>query len=400
MYRPLTLFIGLRYIFGKNKDNFGRFISWLSMIGLMLGALALIVVLSVMNGLEQQMQNSILRFLPQAIVTNDQEQIDPKIDKKILLTSLSGVYSISPLVTGNVILQSAKNLAVTQMMGISPYADEPMAPFMFFGSLHTLKPHEYGIVIGSTLAEQLQLNIGDHVRVIATNVSKITPIGRIPNQRVFVVQGVFSVNKDINQSLVFVNIDDAAKLIGLPGGYISGWRLILNDPLSIESLIQQPLPKDLHFNDWRAERGELFAAIKLEKKMMGLLISLIVIVAAFNIITSLSLVVMEKQGEVAILKTQGFTQTGLMRIFMLQGATAGIVGTLIGTLMGVFITHHLNALMNYFHVSIAGIVLPTRIDPLQVFIIVITLITVALLVTVYPAWYAAKTAPAEALRYE
>lgn len=400
MYRPLTLFIGLRYIFGKNSDHFGRFVSWLSMVGLMLGSMALIIVLSVMNGLEQQMQTSILRFIPQAVVTTQMNRLNPVHDNKESLNHLVGVTAISPLITGDVILQSQKSVAITQLMGIDPNEDDPVAPFIISGTLAELREGEYPILLGASLAAQLQLAVGDKIRLFTIEANKFTPIGRIPNQRLFTVVGFFAVNKDIDQSLAFVNINDAAKLFNYTDNTISGWRLILADPLSIEQLVNQRLPPYLHFNDWRTQRGELFTAIKLEKKMMGLFISLIVIIAAFNIITSLSLLIMEKQAEIAILKTQGLTNIRLMIIFILQGAIAGIVGTMIGTLIGVLIAAHLSAIMTFFHLSIAGISMPTRINPHQIMIITTSLIGISLLATLYPSIRASKTQPAEALRYE
>lgn len=400
MYRPLVLFISIRYILGKNKDSFGRFIAFLSMLGLMLGAIALIVVLSVMNGLERQMEQSILRFLPQAIVTTAHNQLDPILYPKTSLSGLKGVTSITPLVTGTVILQSSQNLAVVQLMGVLPGKREPISPFIYIGNLADLRPNQYGIIIGATLAEQLHVAVGDSLRLITTNTSKITLIGQIPNQRIFTVRGIFSVNNDINQSLIFANLDDAAKLFSLPKGQITGWRLYLQDPLAIADVAAQPLTGSLQITDWRQDRGELFTAIKLEKKTMGLLISLIVIVAAFNIITSLSLVVIEKQREVAILKTQGISQHGIMIIFILQGAMAGIIGTVLGTGLGIFLTRHLDVILKILPLSVAGIGLPVQIDFWQVSVIMAVLIALALITTLYPAWKAAKIFPAETLRYE
>lgn len=400
MYRPLALFIGLRYIYGKNTDSFGRFVAWLSMIGLLLGAMALIIVLSVMNGLEGQMQASILRFFPQAMVTTDQHRLDADLYPATLFSHIPNVNHITSLVTSEAILQSSNAITVSQLMGINPEQFEPISEHISIGQLSDLQPGKYQIIIGSSMAEQLQVGIGDQVRIMVPTASQLTPMGRIPSQRLFTVVGIFYANNDINYSLFYANQLDVAKLMHLPSNSITGWRLFLDHPLDIEQVVKQPLPVKLLFKDWRESRGELFAAVKLEKKMMGLLISLIVIVAVFNIITSLGLLVMEKESEVAILKTLGLTSYGIMRIFMIQGASSGIIGTLIGSLLGITIALNINFIMNILGLSAVGIMLPASLDFTQIIFIIFSLIAISILATVYPAWRAARTQPAEALRYE
>jgi lipoprotein-releasing system permease protein len=400
MYRPLALFIGLRYAYGKNTDSFGRFVGWLSMIGLMLGAMALIIVLSIMNGLEGQMQASILRFFPQAILTTDKHRVDPTLYPATLFTNMPNVNHITSLVTSEAILQSPNAITVSQLIGINPEQFEPISQYISVGELADLQSGQYRIIIGRSMAEQLQVDIGDQVRVMVPSASQLTPMGRIPSQRLFTVAGIFHVNNDINVSLFYANQTDVAKLMHLPKDYITGWRLFLDHPLEIEQIVKQPLPENMMIKDWRESRGELFAAVKLEKKMMGLLISLIVIVAVFNIITSLGLFVMEKEGEVAILKTLGLSSQHIMRIFMVQGASSGIIGTVIGSLLGITIALNINFIMKYLGLSMAGIRLPATLEPTQIALIVFSLIAISILATVYPAWRAAKTQPAEALRYE
>lgn len=400
MYRPLSLFIGLRYIYGNSTDRFGRFVSWLSMIGLMLGSIALIIVLSVMNGFEREMQNSILRFIPQAQITTANNRISPDQYPAEQFLTLKGVNHITPLVTGSIVLQGPNSLMVSTLLGVNPEDSDPIASSVYQGQWSDLTAGQYNIIIGRTLANQLGLDIGDQVRVMVTNASQVTPVGRIPNQRLFTVAGIFSINSDINQSLVYVNQQDAARLMRYPAGTITSWRIFVDNPLDIVSMTSQSLPDGLQFKDWREQRGELFQAIKLEKNMMGLLISLIVIVAAFNIITSLGLLVMEKQGEVAILKTQGLTRRRIMMIFVIQGASSGVIGTLFGSIIGLTIALNLNEIMSTLGLSLSGILLPSLVNPGQIVIIVLSLIALSLLATLYPAWRAAKTQPADALRYE
>lgn len=400
IFRPLAFYIGLRYVYGQKTDGFGRFVSWLSMIGILLGSLGLILVLSVMNGLEDQMQNSILKFLPQAQITTSQGRVNVNNTPSTPFEKLKGVVHVTELVTSDVVLQSEHSITVSTLMGIKPNEGDPITDFIYSGSISDLQAGKYNVILGQTLANQLGVSVGDKIRLMVTDASQVTPVGRIPSQRLFNVAGLFSVNHDINQALIYVNQYDAKNLLRYPADTITSWRLFLEKPLKIAEVTNTPLPKGLQFKDWRVKRGELFQAIKMEKNVMGLLISLIVIVAAFNIITSLSLLVMEKQGEVAILKTQGLSRFQIMSIFMIQGATSGVIGTILGSVLGLLLAYYLNEIMQALGLSFAGIKLPSLIEPTQIVFIIIGLLMLSLLSTLYPAYRAAKIQPAEALRYE
>lgn len=187
-----------------------------------------------------------------------------------------------------------------------------------------LEPGKYNVILGEQLASQLGVNRGDQIRVMVPSASQFTPMGRIPSQRLFNVIGTFAANSEVDGYEMLVNIEDASRLMRYPAGNITGWRLWLDEPLKVDSLSQQKLPEGSKWQDWRDRKGELFQAVRMEKNMMGLLLSLIVAVAAFNIITSLGLMVMEKQGEVAILQTQGLTPRQIMMVFMVQGPALGL----------------------------------------------------------------------------
>lgn len=400
MFHPLSLFIGLRYAYSKKSDSFGRFVSWLSMIGIMLGSIGLIVIMSVMNGFENEMQKNILLYLPQAQITADNNQLSTEQYPLSSLPNLNQTETVVPLVTSEIILQSAKSLSLSTMIGVDPNQYDPITDRIYWGQLASLQSGEYNIIIGGNLAESLDVTVGDSVRLIAPEVSQITPVGRLPSQRIFTVSGIFSVNRDIEQSVVYLNINDAAKLMHYPANTITSWRLFLNNPLDIDAVVANPLPDGLHFNDWRSVRGELFQAIKMEKNVMGLLISLIVIVATFNIITSLSLLVMEKQNEIAILKTQGLSRNKIMMIFIIQGASSGVIGTVFGCSIGLLIAFNLSGIMSTLGLTFSGIRLPSDVDSNQVIIVFLALLMLSIIATLYPAYRAAKTQPAEALRYE
>ncbi|WP_456309342.1 lipoprotein-releasing ABC transporter permease subunit LolC [Serratia proteamaculans] len=399
MYQPVALFIGLRYMRGRGSDRFGRFVSWLSAIGITLGVMALVTVLSVMNGLEHELEKNTLGLMPQALITSDTGSINPQQLPASSL-HLSGVSRVTSLTTGEVVMQSARSVGVGVMLGITPDEADPLTPYLVSVRQQQLESGQYNVIIGEQLAGQLGVKRGDQVRLMVPSASQFTPMGRIPSQRLFTIIGTFASNSDVDGYQILVNQQDASRLMRYPAGNITGWRLWLDKPLQVDSVSQQTLPKGLVWKDWRERKGELFQAVKMEKNMMGLLLSLIVAVAAFNIVTSLGLLIMEKQGEVAILQTQGLTRRQIVAVFMVQGATAGIVGALLGALLGVLLASQLNNLMPVIGAFLDGAALPVEISLTQVATITLTAIVVALLSTLYPSWRAAAVQPAEALRYE
>ena len=399
MYQPVALFIGLRYMRGRAADRFGRFVSWLSTIGITLGVMALVTVLSVMNGFERELQNNILGLMPQALITSPKGSINPQQLPAESL-KLQGVSRVAPLTTGDVVLQSPRSVAVGVMLGIDPAKDDPLTPYLVNVRQADLTAGQYNVILGEQLAGQLGVKRGDQLRLMVPSASQFTPMGRLPSQRLFNVIGTFAANSEVDGYQMLVNIQDASRLMRYPAGNITGWRLWLNEPLKVDVLSQQTLPAGTEWKDWRERKGELFEAVRMEKNMMGLLLSLIVAVAAFNIITSLGLMVMEKQGEVAILQTQGLTPRQIMAVFMVQGASAGIIGALLGAALGALLASQLNNLMPIIGALLDGAALPVAIEPLQVVGIALAAMAIALLSTLYPSWRAAATQPAEALRYE
>lgn len=399
MYQPVALFIGLRYMRGRASDRFGRFVSWLSTIGITLGVMALVTVLSVMNGFERDLENNILGLMPQALVTSTQGSINPQQVPAAQFEHLAGVKSVTPLTTGNAVLQSAHSVAVGVIIGVNPDEKDPLSPYLNGATQQALQPGQYNVILGDQLAGQLGVKRGKKLRIMVPSASQFTPMGRIPSQRVFNVVGTFSANSEVDQYQMLMNQQDASRLMRYPLGNITGWRIYMDKPLAIDALVSQPLAKGLIWKDWRERKGELFQAVKMEKNMMGLLLSLIIAVAAFNIITSLSLLVMEKQGEVAILQTQGLTRAQIMSVFMVQGASAGIIGALLGAVLGVVFASQINVIPGLGEM-LAGGSLPVDINIPQVVLIAVVAMLLALLSTLYPSWRAAAVNPAEALRYE
>ncbi|MGP1947190.1 MAG: lipoprotein-releasing ABC transporter permease subunit LolC [Arsenophonus sp. NC-PG7-MAG3] len=400
MSQSVIFYISLRYMRGQTSDRFDRFVSSLSTIGIALGIMALITVTAVMNGFEHSLQQSILTYMPQVILTTHKGNLNPSQYPAKNITYLQGIENIAPIVESDVILQSKQNMGLAVMIGVDETSTEPLLNHLQDVNSSVLTAGSYHVILGLKLAKQLNLRRGDQLRLIIPSVSQLTPIGRIPSQRLFTVAGFFATQGEADNSELLVNQIDAARLMRYPIGNITGWRLYLNAPLTVDSLCQQALPAGMIWQDWRERKGEFFQAVKMEKNMMGLLLSLIIAVAAFNIVTSLSLLVMEKESEGGILQTLGLKRSQIMAIFILQGAATGIIGSIIGTLLGLFITSQLNIIMPMLGLLAKGIELPISIDPSRIMLIALSSIAISLLATLYPSWRAASIQPAEALRYE
>lgn len=402
MFHPVSLFIGLRYLRGRSGDRFSRFVSYMSTAGITVGVMSLVTVLSVMNGFEAQLKDRILGVLPQAVVSSHDGKTKRSEQAPEFVQQLSPHYAPTPIVRSEAVLQSAFQLSVGYLIGIEPSQDDPINNHLIAGRLAQLEAGQYQIFLGHSLARSMNVSIGDKVRLMVTSASQFTPLGRIPSQRNFTVAGMFNTGSDIDSQLIVAHIEDTARLLRLPKETISGWRLYFDDPFDVSEVASKPLPEGWQWSDWRAQRGELFQAVKMEKNMMGLMLGLIVAVAAFNIISALIMVVMEKQSEVAILKTQGMKNYNIMAIFMVQGASSGIIGSLVGGAAGVLLSHNLNRLLESAGIALFsfGGSLPIVIQPVQIVAVVLLAVLLSLLATLYPSYRASSVKPAEALRYE
>ncbi len=407
MFHPVSAYIGLRYLKGRSGDKFSRFVSYMSTAGISIGVLSLVTVLSVMNGFEGQLKQKILGVLPQAVISQAEDKTPMSATPPAFLHNIPHVEDISPIVRSEAIIQSPSKLSAGLMVGIEPREQDPIAKRMMMGQVSQLTPGSYHVFLGHTLARTLKVNVGSKVRLMVTNASQFTPLGRIPSQRNFTVAGIFNTGSDVDGMLMVTNIEDAGRLLRYSKNSISGWRLFFDDPFVVADLSQQVsenklLPEKWYWSDWRDQRGELFQAVRMEKNMMGLMLGLIIAVAAFNIISALIMVVMEKQSEVAILKTQGMSNHQILAIFMVQGASSGVIGALVGGLLGTLLAANLNNVMDALGLSLfaPGTELPVVIEPLQIVVVIILAIGLSLLATLFPSYRAASVKPAEALRYE
>lgn len=397
----VSLFIALRYWRAKSADRFGRLVTNLASAGIMLGVMALIIVLSVMNGLENHQKQQILSNIPHAIIMKKDGNFSVDNIHAALpdLTTNPDINNITPINTTNAIYQTAKGVSAGTVIGVQHPTDDQLLSHLDKTQFDSLLPTgEFKLIIGSQLAEKLDVKIGDKVRLMLTENSQYTPFGRVPAQRLFTVSDIYFSTNEVSGYETFANLADIGRLMRIKPENVQGVRLFLNDPFHITEL-SKTFPEDQwQITDWRTQKGEFFQAVRMEKNMMGLLISLIIVVAVSNIITSLSLMVVDKQGEIAILQTQGLTKRQVRWIFILQGCLVGVVGTMIGTVLGVLITLNLGKILNL--INPMGVSLPTEINVIQIAIIVLFSLGLALLSTIYPAYRASKVEPAEALRYE
>jgi lipoprotein-releasing system permease protein len=402
MFHPVSTFIGLRYLRGRSGDRFSRFVSYMSTAGITIGVMSLVTVLSVMNGFEAQLKGRILGVLPQAIVSQTDGKTERLEQAPEFIRQLSDAAHPEPIVQSEAVLQSASQLSAGLLIGIKPSEHDPIEQHLIAGRLENLQAGKYQIFIGHTLARSLDVSIGDKVRLMVTSASQFTPLGRIPSQRLFTVAGIYNTGSDVDGQLMLTHIQDAGKLMRLKPDTMTGWRLFFNDPFVVADLSEQPLPQGWKWQDWRDQRGELFQAVRMEKNMMGLMLGLIIGVAAFNIISALIMVVMEKQSEVAILKTQGMSDRQVLAIFMVQGASSGVIGAVIGGALGGALASNLNAILEAAGVALfsVGGELPVLINPIQITIVVVMAIALSLIATLFPSYRASSVKPAEALRYE
>lgn len=385
------LFIAFRYWRTKSADRFGRLVTNLASLGITLGVMALVIVLSVMNGLENMQKRNLLSHLPHAIIAPQEGHFTQ--NEKLTLPDF--VQKSTAINRANVIIQSQNGIQAGQLIGVTKAEDDPLLDEQAVAE--RLPAGEFKVLIGSQLAHKLNLSTGEKIRLMITENSQYTPMGRIPVQRLFEISGIYPSQSSASEYTLFANLTDVGRLLRIAPEEVQGVRLFLQDPFQVTELAQTFDEAHYQISDWREQKGEFFQAVRMEKNMMGLLISLIIIVAISNIVTSLSLMVVDKQGEIAILQTQGLKKRSVMAIFVFQGAIVGVIGAFIGGGLGVLISHYLDQIVALFNPML---LLPTEISSTQIAVIITSSIGLSLLCTLYPAYRAAKIEPAQALRYE
>lgn len=422
---PYELWIGARYAGltrsrarGSKRDGFVSFVAGTSMVGIALGVAALIVVLSVMNGFQKDVRDRMLSVLPHIEIyvpgVEPLKVLDEWSDLAKQARQSPQVTGVAPFVAAQAMLMRGQDLRGVQVRGIEPVAEKEVSDAgsqMVRGKMTDLKPGSFGIVLGQELADLLQVRIGQTVMMLAP-AANISPAGFTPRMRQFTLVGTFrSGHYEYDSSLAFVDATDAAKMFR--DGGIAGVRLRVTDmhraPEIAQSLIAL-LPRHVAIADWSRNNRTWFAAVQTEKRMMFLILTLIVAVAAFNLLSSLVMAVKDKQSDIAILRSFGATPGEIARIFLVQGALIGVVGTLLGVMGGVAIAFNVDVLVPAIERMIGAQFLPREIyfinalpsDPQlsDITTIGVTSLIMSLLATLYPSWRASRLQPAEVLRHD
>lgn len=415
MFRPLEIYIGLRYLRARRASRFVSFISLVSLLGVAVGVAALIVVLSVMNGFEQELRSRLLNLSAHGVVTAPGGRMTewrPALER---IEATPGVAGAAPFVEAQTMLAHQGRLKGALLRGVDPALEGAVSrveEHLLAGSLQNLQPGSNGLVLGRLLAARLRVGVGDPVTLLLPE-GGAEGTRLVPRMRRFTVVGLFEVGMEEQDGvLALAHIEDAAAARGRPGE-VSGLRVRMEELFAAPRIARElaaTLGPGFEARDWTAENASYFRAVRIEKTMMTIILSLVVAVAAFNIVATLVMVVTDKRAEIAILRTMGFSRGSVMRVFLAQGTAIGAVGTLLGVALGVLLALHVGTLMPALESLFGFNVLPAEVYYItqlpsdlrvhQVVMVSVIAFLLCLLSTVYPSVRAARTEPAEALRYE
>lgn len=415
MFKPLPLYVGLRYTRAKRRNHFISFITIISMLGIALGVTALITVISVMNGFEQELRERILGMTAHATIQGQGSNLENWQSVAAAASENDQVKGFAPFIAAEGMLSFGSQVNGAIIRGVLPKEEPKVSEVgdkMLFGSLDDLKPGKFGIVLGKDLARILGVFQGDKVTLIIPQVN-VTPAGVMPRLKRFTVVGIFEVGMyEYDSTLALMHLDDAARLFQMKG-QVTGVRLKLEDMFKSGSVTRDlidMLPGNYFISDWTREHANFFRAVKMEKTVMFFILMLIVAVAAFNLISTLVMGVVEKEADIAILRTLGASPSTILGIFVVQGIIIGVIGTLIGTAGGVALSLNIESIVPFlehllgFKFLAADVYyiseLPSDLKWNEVFAISSISLVLSLGATLYPAWRGSRIQPAEALRYE
>jgi len=409
------LLVGLRYTRAKRRNHFISFISIASMLGIAVGVWALIVVLSVMNGFQKEVRARILGVVAHVQISGADNRLADWQEVAREASVNQQVTAAAPFVNGQGMLMLGSGVRGVLVRGIAPELEQNVVEIglhMVAGRLASLAPGEFRIVIGSELARYLGARVGDKITLIAPQ-GLVTPAGIVPRLKQFTVTGIFRIDyNEYDSGLALIHLADAQKLYGM-GDAVSGVRLKLKDLFQAREVTRDlfaRLKGDLYISDWTRSNANYFRAVQIEKTMMFIILLLIVLVAAFNSVSTLVMAVTDKQADIAILRTLGASPGGIIKIFIVQGAIIGLLGTFLGVASGIPTALNIDVIVPFLEKLLSVRFLSSEVyyitelpsDLQSADVIAITLVSLVLsfVATLYPSWRAARVNPAEALRYE
>ena len=415
MIRPLELYIGLRYTRAKRRNHFISFITLISMLGIALGVTALITVMSVMNGFQGELRERILGMTAHATISADDRRLTNWKEVAQVASEHPDVIGVAPFIRAEGMLSFAGEVQPTLIRGVYPDTEpavSDVAEDMEFGSLDDLRPGQFGIILGKDLARNLGVLLGDKVTLI-TPQAAVTPAGLLPRLKRFTVVGIFSAGMyEYDSGLALIHLEDAQRLFRMPGA-VTGVRLKLDDMFKAGEVTRdliERFPGGYWISDWTRQHANFFRAVQIEKTTMFVILTLIVAVAAFNLVSTLVMAVVDKESDIAILRTLGATPMKIMGIFMVQGGVIGVFGTLLGVVGGILLATNVDrivpAIERLFNTKFLSAEvyyiseLPSDMHWGDVTTVGLVALGLTLVATVYPAWRASRVQPAEALRYE
>src|SRR6056297_470535 len=415
MNNAWSWFVGARYLRARTTNRFVSFISSISIVGVALGVAVLIVVLSVMNGFETELRTRILALTSHASLESFGAGLADWEGVRAAVEQDPDIEAAAPYVSGEAMLLRGESVSGAIVRGIVPAEERRVSALgekLLSGKLEDLAPGDWNVILGSALARELRVGVGDRV-VLAISQGTVTPAGLSPRLRRFTVSGIFEAGMyEFDRGLAFVHLEDAARLWRMESR-VTGLRLALDDMFlapEVSRRVAMQLGGGFYVSDWTRQHVNFFRSIQLSKQMMFTILLLVVAVAAFNIVSTLVMVVKDKQGDIAILRTLGASPRGIMRVFVIQGALIGIAGTLAGLLLGALLALNIEQLVHWLEAALGTTFLaadvyfisdlPAELRLGDVLRICGTALVLAVLSTIYPAWRAARSQPAEALRHE
>jgi len=415
MNNAWSWFVGSRYLRARTNNRFVSFISSISILGVALGVAVLIVVLSVMNGFETELRTRILALTSHASLESFGDGLADWEGVRAEVEGNPEVTAAAPYVLGEAMLLRGEAVSGAIVRGIVPAEERRVSALgekLLSGKLEDLAPGDWNVILGSALARELRVGVGDRV-VLAISQGTVTPAGLSPRLRRFTVSGIFEAGMyEFDRGLAFVHLEDAARLWRMESR-VTGLRLALDDMFlapEVSRRVAMQLGGGFYVSDWTRQHVNFFRSIQLSKQMMFTILLLVVAVAAFNIVSTLVMVVKDKQGDIAILRTLGASPRGIMRVFVIQGALIGVAGTLAGLLLGTVLALNIEQLVHWLEAALGTTFLaadvyfisdlPAELRLGDVLRICGTALVLAVLSTIYPAWRAARSQPAEALRHE